>query len=90
MTSRSKAGRAVLFTALCIMTVGFAAGTTVRGPLEKALQCVGVTAGAFVAMAVVLFVRGPGNLFPIVLVIGGGVLFLGAAAGTAGSLLVPK
>ena len=73
------------------MTVGFLAGTAVlREPLAKVLQCIGVTVGACLAMAVVLFARGPGNLFPIVLVIGGVVVFISAAAGTAVSFLVPK
>jgi hypothetical protein len=85
------AGRAVLFTAACIATAGFLAGTTaVREPLAKVLRCVGVTVGACVAMAVVLFVRGPGNLFPIAFVIGGAVIFIGATAGTAASVLVPS
>jgi hypothetical protein len=39
--------------------------------------------GAFVAMTVVLFTIGPGNLFPITLFVGGAVLACATAAGGA-------
>ena len=84
------AGRAVLFTGLCVFAVAVAVGATVRRPLEKALLCVCVTGGACAAMAGVLFMRGPGNIFPIVLVIGGGSLFVFAASGTSVSFLVRR
>jgi len=84
------AGRAALLSAACLFAAGALAGATVRTPLDKALACVSVTAGACAAMTAVLFVRGPGTIFPIVLMLGGGALFACAALGTAASFLVRR
>ena len=45
------------------------------------------TAGASIAMAGVLFMRGPGTLFPLVLAFGACALLLSAAAGTGAAFL---
>ena len=84
------AGRAALFTATCVLVAGALAGAMAREPRRKVLQCLCVTGGACIAMASVLFSRGPGTLFPIVLLLGGGALFVCAAAGTAVSFLVRR
>ena len=75
------AGRAALLTATCVLVAGALAGAGASGLRQKTLQCLFVTAGACIAMAAVLFARGPGTIFPIVLVFGGGALFVSAVLG---------
>jgi hypothetical protein len=74
-------GRAVLLT---IVTVGLTSAV-VAALVEStpAVSGVSVAAGAFVAMTMVLFLKpgGPGTIFPIVLVVGGGFLLLGSVIG---------
>ena len=74
-------GRAALLT---IAAVGLtSAGLAALVESTPAVGGLSVAAGAFVAMAAVLFLKpgGPGTIFPIVLVVGGGFLLLGSVVG---------
>lgn|SRR5262245_21495732 len=74
-------GRAVAFTAGCIVIVGLVAGLNTSGWRESRITAVSVLAGAAAAMIVVLFAVGPGTLFPIAIAIGVVVLAASSAAG---------
>jgi hypothetical protein len=67
-------GRALVFTALCLVAAGALAGRSLRDGVY-------VAAGATVALIVVLFLTGPGALFPIVMFMGAGVVVLSIVAG---------
>ncbi len=63
-----------------IATASLAWGLLVRmNPIPTA---VAIAAGASLVMVGVLFAVGPGNLFPIVIAIGAGLLFAASGAGT--------
>jgi hypothetical protein len=83
-------GRAVAFTAGCLLLGG--AASAIRSSDRRAAfaQGVSVAAGACVAMAVVLFATGPGTLFPIVLAIGGSIAIVSALAGALASWLLTR
>ncbi len=83
-------GRAIVVTGLCVFAGAAVAAAQVRGPGGKAMQGACAAIGACDAMAIVLFVRGPGTMFPIVLAVGASVLFIAAAAGAFASFLVRR
>lgn len=76
-------GRAVAFTAAWLLAAGSIAGATApadhRG--ESVTAGASLAAGAVAAMIVVLMVIGPGNLFPIALVLGGLIVSAAVLAG---------
>jgi hypothetical protein len=66
-------GSALAFTVLCLFAVSLIAGRfRISGPM--------IAGGAFIAMALIMFLRegGAGDIFPLVLV--AGALFIAAAA----------
>jgi len=75
------AGRAVLFTVACVVVAGAVVAALTRSATP--VRGIAIGTGAFAAMTAVLFLKegGPGTIFPIVLVAGGGLIFLGSAAG---------
>jgi hypothetical protein len=81
-------GRAVAFTAACLLLASAVHAALRRGPQGARGSAVAPglasAAGAWVAMAAVLAVLGPGNIFPIVLAAGA---LIAAAACTAGAFL---
>ena len=78
-------GRAVAFTAGCLLVAGMGAGAARRSALREAmLDGVSVTVGAVLAMMGVLFATGPGAIFPIVLIFGS---VIAAAASVPGALV---
>ena len=79
-------GRAVGFTALCLLVAGLVASASWARDRDDAMtHSANVAAGALVAMTVVLFFVGPGTIFPIVIVFGGAIALFSSAIG---SLLV--
>jgi hypothetical protein len=72
------AGAAVLV--LAVAGAG-ASALWARNGVDAGLQALAVAAGAALAMTITLFVIGPGNIFPIVLMAGTGVAVAGAAVG---------
>jgi len=73
-----------LFTAGCMFAAGAVLAAVSAGRFtDLYLLALSVAAGAAFPMAVTLFThpRGPGNLFPIALIVGGGVLLIATAAG---------
>jgi len=75
-------GRAVVLTAVLLFIAGAFVGLTTRGGRRESLLATGnLSAGAIVAMCVVLAVTGPGTLFPIALAIGAGVIVVSCVAG---------
>jgi hypothetical protein len=77
------AGRAVVLTAVSLIFAGAVAGVwpsaTNRGAIARGCS---IGAGAILAMAVVLFARGPGTLFPIALVLGAAIVLASSISGT--------
>lgn len=82
-------GRAVAFTAGLLFVAGVLLGVVSRGGSREAIVAGGnLAAGAAAAMGVVLGVTGPGNLFPIALTIGAGIVAISVIVGAlAGSLI---
>jgi hypothetical protein len=82
-------GRAVAFTAGALFVAGVLLGIVSHGVSGDAIVAGGnLAAGAAAAMGVVLGATGPGNLFPIALTIGAGIVAVSAIAGAlAGSLI---
>ncbi|HZR24922.1 MAG TPA: hypothetical protein VFA59_15120 [Vicinamibacterales bacterium] len=79
-------GPAIAFTMVSLFIVGVTAGSANRR--EAVTRSSNAWVGASLAMAVTLFVIGPGTIFPIVIVGGALVLALAIAAGALlGSLL---
>jgi hypothetical protein len=74
-------GRAAAFTAALLVAAG--AAVSASDWRESVIRGAHVAAGALVAMIVVLSVIGPGNLFPIVIVLGAAIAL---ASGGAGAL----
>jgi len=73
-------GRAVLFTLGLLWVASALTAAFARSP--RPVRGLAICAGAFVAMAVVLFTGGgPGTLFPITLGFGGVALFCSSVAG---------
>jgi hypothetical protein len=85
-------GRAVAFTAGLLFLASAFAGLRTGGVPRDAMVVGGnVSAGAVVAMCVVLVLIGPGTLFPIALAIGAGVAVISGAAGAlAGSAIARR
>ena len=77
-------GRAVAFTAGCVLVAGLLASACARDRDDALVHGGNVAAGAAVAMALVLFLSGPGTIFPVVLVFGTVIV---AASSFAGTLL---
>jgi hypothetical protein len=72
-------GRAVAFTAALLVVASAVVSTSDRR--ESIIRGANVAAGALLAMIAVLFVVGPGNLFPIVIAIGGLIAVASTGAG---------
>jgi hypothetical protein len=72
-------GRAVAFTAAVLVAAGAVVSASDRR--ESIVRGANVAAGALLAMIAVLFVVGPGNLFPIVIAIGGLIAVVSTGAG---------
>jgi hypothetical protein len=76
-------GRAVGFTALCLLVAGLVASACwARNRDEAVTHGANVAAGAVLAMIVVLIIVGPGTIFPIVIVFGGTIALFSSAAGS--------
>ena len=78
--------RAVLFMMACMFVTTLITGVLwARGKHDAIVHGGNVTAGAVAAMIVLIFAApgGPGNLFPIAIVIGGFMLLLSTAAASA-------
>jgi len=74
-------GRALLFTLAVVTLMSVAIAALNRAP--RPVRGIAIGGGAFVAMAVLLFVGpGPGTIFPIVLAVGG-VALLGSSVSGA-------
>jgi len=75
-------GRAVAWTGALLFIAGALVGFATRGGARDAMVAGGnLATGATVAMCVVLALTGPGNLFPIALTIGAGVIVVNCVAG---------
>jgi hypothetical protein len=71
-----------VLTAVLLFIAGAFVGLTTRGARRESLVASGnLSAGAIVAMCVVLALTGPGTLFPIALAIGAGVIVFSCVAG---------
>ena len=78
-------GRAVAFTAGCVLVAGLLASALARDRDDALVHGGNVAAGAAVAMGFVLFLGpGPGTISPVVLLIGTVIV---AVSGVAGTLL---
>ena len=76
-------GRAVAFTALCLLAAGLVASACWARDRDDAMtHAANVAAGALLAMTVVLFFVGPGTIFPIVIVFGGAIALFSSAIGS--------
>jgi hypothetical protein len=77
-------GQGVAITSMALTLMGIAVGVTAARPLSSRalLRSAWLWAGANIGLAVVLFVVGPGNLFPIALVFGAGISAIVVAAGS--------
>lgn len=74
--------RAAAVAVGCLMVAGAATGAAAaRTPKDSMAQGGSIAAGAFVAMAGVLFATGPGTLFPIVLAFGAAVITASSVTG---------
>jgi hypothetical protein len=81
-------GRAVAFAAACLfLTSLLYARMARRAQTTWTAGAVALTAGAVVAMTIVLAVRGPGTIFPIAWTVGALIL---SAACSAGSFIATK
>ena len=74
-------GRAVAFTAVCVLIAGLIAGLLARDRRDALIHAGNVAAGAAAAMIVTLFATGPGTLFPIAIVLGIAILAAGSYLG---------
>jgi len=79
------AGRAAAFTAGCLVlaaaaATALAASVPGRGAIARGG---GIAVGAIAAMTIVLVARGPGTLFPIVLVFGAAIALASGVVGAA-------
>ena len=74
-------GRAVLFTAACVLIAGLLAALLARDRGDALIHAGNVTAGAAAVMIMTLFSTGPGTLFPIAIVLGLVVLAVGSYLG---------
>ena len=82
-------GRAALFTLALVGVVSAAVAALTRSP--PPVRGFATGAGAFVAMAVLLFSGpGPGTIFPIVLVAGGAALLCSSLAGAWAGAVVRR
>lgn len=72
-------GRAVVFTVVLLVVAGVIVSADDRH--ESIVRGANAAAGALIAMVVILAVVGPGNLFPIVIVIGAIVAVTSTGAG---------
>ena len=82
-------GRAVAWTGALLFIAGALVGFATRGGAREAMVAGGnLATGATVAMCVVLALTGPGNLFPIALTIGAGVIVVNCVAGALAAWLV--
>ena len=75
-------GRAVAFTAACLLVAGMIVGLGTRTQRESIVAGCNLAAGAVVGMAIVLLVTGAGgNLFPIAFVVGTVVISVSSVGG---------
>ena len=82
----TNSGRAMAFTTACVVIAGLLAGFLARDRRDVLIQAAAVTAGAAIAMTCVLFWVGPGNLFPIVIVLGTVIVAVGSFLGALAAL----
>ena len=76
------AGRATAFTAACLAVLGVIYGAIASSSGYSAIvRGCSVAMGAILAMTFVLFVNGPGTLFPIVLVVGAAITVASTVSG---------
>jgi hypothetical protein len=76
-------GPAVAFTVLCLFVVsGFMGAFGSADRRESVIRGAYFSGGAVAAMSGVLFVTGPGTIWPIVLVVGAGIVALASLSGT--------
>jgi len=77
------AGRATAFTAATLLCAGVidsaAASSSTQRPIVRGCS---IAAGAVIAMTIVLFVKGPGTLFPIALAIGAAIALVSSVGGS--------
>jgi hypothetical protein len=79
-------GRGVAITSTVLVLLAAASGFLIRsGPLsrDRAVAAAALWTGANIGIAVVLFIVGPGTVFPIVLAIGAGISAAAVGAGSA-------
>ena len=74
-------GRAVAFTAACILLAGLLAAILARDRRDALIHAGSVTAGAAAVMIVTVFWTGPGTLFPIAIILGIVILAVGSYLG---------
>ena len=79
-------GRAVLFTAACVLIAGLLAALLARDRGDALIHAGNVAAGAAAVMIATLFSAGPGTLFPIAIVIGIVILAIGSYLGALAAL----
>jgi hypothetical protein len=75
------AGSAVAFTCGSFLLAGFLAGVVATDRLDALIHAGNLTAGGAVAMTFILFLNGPGTLFPIAIVVGIYILGFGSYLG---------
>lgn len=76
------AGRAVLFTAICLLAAAAVEAAIAASTRRDAVvRGANVAAGAVVAMIIVIVAVGPGTLFPIALAIGAAIAAISAVSG---------
>src|SRR4029453_8034602 len=74
-------GRAVAFTAACVLVGGVLAALLARDRRHALIHAGNVTAGAAAVMILTLFSAGPGTLFPIAIVLGIAILAVASSLG---------
>lgn len=73
---------AVAFTAVCLLVVNLIVAVAVPARLEESMVVAcNIASGAAAAMTIVLFRTGPGNLFPIAIIIGAVIITVSSVAG---------
>ena len=77
-------GRAVAFTAFCLLLAGLGASAWwARDRDDAMVHGLNVAAGAVLAMVIMLVAVGPGSIFPIVIAFGGMIALVSAGIGSS-------
>jgi hypothetical protein len=79
-------GRAVAFTAACVLIAGLLAALFASDRRDALIHAGNVTAGAAAVMVFTVFWTGPGTLFPIAIVLGIAILAVGSYLGALATL----